>query len=113
MNRITWQRMLIAATLLLTTLFPAGAALAASPALSTDFLPSCLQSLKQSLGTVSPGPWVESQTNLCDRLVASGAGLIPATGGVSRSTSWSDAGASLNVSGGSSGGWRDASAGSR
>jgi hypothetical protein len=111
MNRIKWQRMFIAATLLFTTLFPVGAALAASPAHSTDFLPSCLQSLRENLGTVSPGSSVESQSNQCDRAVSADAAFIPVTGGVSRSAPWSDAGVSLHLSGSS--GWRDAGAGSR
>jgi hypothetical protein len=71
--------------------FSASAALAANPGHSADFLPSCLQTAKEDLGSVVPGP---SSLNL------------PAV--CYRATSTS---ASLNLSG--PGGWRDAGAMSR
>jgi len=113
MKRFTWQRMFIAATLLFTALFPAGAALAANPAHSAGFLPSCLQIMKEDLASVLPGSSSLDLPAVCSRTAPTSAGLIPVTGDVSRSVPWSDAGASLGLSGGGSGGWRDAGAGSR
>ncbi len=113
MDRINWHRMFISAALLSATLFPVGMALAANPTHGGDLVPSCLQSLKENLGAVSPGSWVESPAIQCDRAASADAGLIPATGGVRSSVSWSDAGANLYLGRGGSSGWRDAGAGSR
>ncbi len=113
MNRIMWQRMFIAAALLFATFFPAGAALAANPAHSADVQPSCLQNMKEDLASVLPGSSSLYLPAVCDRTAPTSAGLIPATGNVSRNATWSDAGASLGLSSGGSSGWRDAGAGSR
>jgi hypothetical protein len=111
MKRTTWQRMFIAGTLLLATFFPAGAVLAANPRHSADSVPSCLQTAKEDLGSVVPGPSSLNLPAVCYRTTSTSASLIPATSDVSRGVSWSDVGASLNLS--STGGWRDGSAGSR
>jgi hypothetical protein len=72
---------------------------------------SCLHSLKEDLGTVLPRAWSDNNPQLCERPVVADAGLIPVTGEVNSRLSWRDAGASVVLL--SSGGWRDAGAGSR
>ncbi len=135
-----WQRILSVGALLLTTVLPLGVVLAA-PAAGASYnaalAPSCLQTLKEGLGTVLPGAWSENgptYQNLkedlgtvlpsgwsengpteCLRVASTNAGLIPVTGGLGNSVVWLDAGASRGVSAAfsTSGGWRDAGAGSR
>ena len=130
-----WQRILTVAALLLTTAIPIGVALAApaaGPLQSADLVPSCLQNLREDLGTVLPGSSSDYVPAQCDLGVAKDTALIPVTGrassvvwsdagasaagsaAFSASKGWLDAGASLPVSTVSiSGGWRDAGAGSR
>jgi hypothetical protein len=113
MVHIKWQRILAVGAFLLVSLLPAGLALAAPGASSAHdaAFSSCLQGLKEDLGTVLPGSWSVNDPQLCLRPDAASAGLIPVTGGVNNSLSWRDAGASAGRV--SSGGWHDAGAGSR
>jgi len=125
-----WQRSLLVAALLFTTMIPFSVALAA-PAAG----PSCLQTLKQGLGTVLPGSsaklgptyqsvkqdlgtvlpgaWSGLGPTECLRLASADAALIPVSGGVGNSVVWRDAGAGVSAALDPSGGWRDAGAGSR
>jgi hypothetical protein len=92
-----WQRLLLLGVFLFTTLFPMGAALAASPAGGAQAT-SCLQTLTEDLGTVLPGSAFSDRISQCPLTgVADRGGLILVTGL-----------ADIN-----SGGWRDAGAGSR
>ena len=108
-----WQRVFSIGVLLLASLLPAGLALAAPAASSAHdaAFSSCLQTLKEDLGTVLPGSWSDTNTQLCLLPAAAGTSLIPVTGDVNSSLSWSDAGVRAALL--SSGGWHDAGAGSR
>ena len=133
MFHFKWQRILLVAGLLFTTAVPFSVALA-SPAAA----PSCLQTLKeglgtvlpgsraalgptyqsvkQDLGTVLPGPWSGLAPTECLCLASADAALIPVSGGVGNSVVWRDAGAAVAAVSAAfdpPGGWRDAGAGSR
>jgi hypothetical protein len=112
MTHPNWQRKVLLGALLLATLFPAGAAFAAPaaiPAQSRDFS-SCLQRVKEDLGTVLPGSAFANSIRQCPLSGVADRGIIPVTGSVN-SSSWRDAGASAGFA--HSDGWHDAGAGSR
>ena len=106
MMHLKWQRLCLVVMLSLAVLYQASAAAAAPRA---D--PSCLQSLKEALGTVLPGSASPNQPTQCDPTGSAGIGLIPITGAADSSVSWSDVGAGVSLT--SSGSWRDAGAGVR
>jgi hypothetical protein len=111
MAHIKWQRMFAVGILLLTTLFPVGAALAASPLHPACFNPSCLQRVNEDVGSVLPEASSSNFPQQCDRLGSAGMGIIPVTGEVNGSASWRGVGTLPSPSALS--GWHDAGAGSR
>jgi hypothetical protein len=105
-----WQRMVAVGLLVLTSLLPVSAALAASAAepASGVAYSTCLQRIREDLGTVLPKGFSPQQ---CDRLGSAGNGLIPVTGEVNGSVSWRDVGANFSLI--DTGGWHDVGAGHR
>jgi hypothetical protein len=88
-----WHRMLTLAALLLTTLFAVSAALAASPSADAKAT-SCLQTIKEDLGTVLPGSAFSDRISECPLSGVADRGIIPVTGAADTSSSYRDAGAS-------------------
>ncbi len=115
MNHIKWQRMVTIGVLLLAAAYPAGEALAApaaAPSHSGDFT-SCQQSFKDVMGVVVPSLVSEESATECILSGSTNSNLIPLTGDVSGILTFRDVGASAGLLFSSTGGWRDAGAGSR